>query len=97
MRRLEAASTAAPGDVARFARDTWQNATLRGSDENDFLNRYAQFLTGPDQVARFDRIFREGRHQVARELVPKLPPDYQPIANARLAMATRKRPMPARS
>ena len=89
MRRLEAASTAAPNDVARFARDTWQNATLRGSDENDFLNRYAQLLTGPDQIARFDRILREGRHPVARDLVPKLPPDYQPIANARLAMATR--------
>src|SRR5438045_7904 len=27
--------------------------------------------------------------QVARELLPKLPPDYQPLANARLAMATR--------
>lgn len=89
MRRLEAAGTAAPNDVARFARDTWQNATLRGSDENDFLNRYAQLLTGPDQIARFDRILREGRHQVARDLVPKLPPDYQAIANARLAMATR--------
>ena len=89
MRRLEAAGTAAPNDVARFARDTWQNATLRSSDENDFLNRYAQFLTGPDQVARFDRILREGRHPVARDLVPKLPPDYLPVANARLAMATR--------
>ena len=89
MRRLEAASTAAPNEVARLARDTWQNATLRNSDENDFLNRYAQLLTGPDQVARFDRIMREGRHQVARDLVPKLPPDYQPVANARLAMATR--------
>ena len=89
MRRLEAAGTAAPNDVARFARDTWQNATLRSSDENDFLNRYAQLLTAPDQIARFDRILREGRPQVARDLVPKLPPDYQPIANARLAMATR--------
>ena len=89
MRRLEAAGTAAPHDVARFARDTWQNATLRSSDENDFLSRYAQLLTGADQIARFDRILREGRPQVARDLVPKLPPDYQPIANARLAMATR--------
>ena len=26
---------------------------------------------------------------MARELLPKLPPDYQPLANARLAMATR--------
>jgi soluble lytic murein transglycosylase len=89
MRRLEAAATAAPGDVARLARETWQNATLRASDENDFLNRYAQHLTGPDQIARFDRILREGRQQVARDLVPKLPPDYQPVANARLAMAAK--------
>ena len=89
MRRLEAAGTGAPKDLARFARDTWQNATLRNADENDFLNRYAQFLTGPDQVARFDRILREGRPLVARDLVPKLPPDYLPVANARLAMAAR--------
>ena len=89
MRRLEAAATAAPNDVPRFARDTWQNATLRNSDENDFLNRYAQFLTGADQVARFDRILRAGRPQVARDLVPKLPPDYLAVANARLAMANR--------
>jgi len=89
MRRLEAAQAASPNDVTRFARDTWQNATLRNSDENDFLNRYAQLLTGPDHIARFDRILRSGRVEVARELLSKLPPDYQPVASARLAMATR--------
>ncbi len=89
MRRLEAAQAAAPNDVARFARDTWHNATLRNSDENDFLNRYGHLLTPQDHVARFDRILRSGRPQVARDLVAKLPPDYQPVANARLAMATR--------
>jgi soluble lytic murein transglycosylase len=89
MRRLEAAHTVSPNDVAKFARDSWQNATLRPSDENDFLNRYGHLLTGPDHIARFDRILRDGRPQVARELVSKLPPDYQPVANARLAMATR--------
>ncbi|MBI3196228.1 MAG: lytic transglycosylase domain-containing protein [Rhodospirillales bacterium] len=89
MRRLEAAHTASPNDVAKFARDSWQNATFRSSDENDFLNRYGHLLTGPDHIARFDRILQGGRPQVARELVSKLPPDYQPLANARLAMATR--------
>lgn len=89
MRRLEAAHTVSPNDVAKFARDSWQKATFRPSDENDFLNRYGHLLTGPDHIARFDRILREGRPQVARELVSKLPPDYQPVANARLAMATR--------
>lgn len=89
MRRLEAANTVSPNDVGKFARDSWQNATFRPSDENDFLNRYGHLLTGPDQIARFDRILQGGRPQVAAELVAKLPPDYQPVANARLAMATR--------
>ena len=89
MRRLEAAQAASPGDVQKFASDSWQNATFRNADENDFLNRYGQLLTPQDQIARFDRILRDGRAQVARDLLPKLPPDYQPLANARLAMATR--------
>ncbi|HYX02879.1 MAG TPA: lytic transglycosylase domain-containing protein [Reyranella sp.] len=89
MRRLEAAQAASPNDVKRFASDSWQNATFRAADENEFLNRYGQLLSGQDHIARFDRILREGRPQVARELVSKLPTDYQPLANARLAMATR--------
>ena len=89
MRRLEAAQAASPNDVQKFASDSWQNATFRSSDENDFLNRYGQLLTPQDNIARFDRILRQGRSQVARDLLPKLPPDYQPLANARLAMATR--------
>ena len=89
LRRLDAAQAVSPGDVARLARDSWQNATFRNSDENDFLNRYGHLLTGADQIARFDRILVSGRPQVARELLSKLPPDYQPLANARLAMATR--------
>ncbi len=89
MRRLEAAQAVKPDDVPKFARDSWRNATFRSSDENDFLNRYGHLLTAQDQIARFNRILGSGRPQVARELVPKLPPDYQPLANARLAMANR--------
>lgn len=89
LRRLEAAQAASPGDVPRFASDSWQTATFRSADENEFLNRYGQLLKGPDYIARFDRILRDGRHPVARDLVPKLPPDYQPVAEARLAMATK--------
>ena len=89
MRRLEAAGTASPNDVKRLAGDSWRLATFRAADENEFLNRYGQYLTGHDHVARFDRILREGRPQVARDLLSKLPPDYQPLAVARLAMATR--------
>jgi soluble lytic murein transglycosylase len=89
MRRLEAAQVASPNDVQKFASDSWRNATFRNADENDFLNRYGQLLSGQDHIARFDRLMLEGRAPVARELLSKLPPDYQPLANARLAMATR--------
>ncbi|MFO1157692.1 MAG: lytic transglycosylase domain-containing protein [Reyranellaceae bacterium] len=89
MRRLEAAQAASPGDVPRLASDSWQTATFRNADENEFLNRYGQHLKGPDYIVRFDRIMRDGRLPVARDLVPKLPPDYQPVAEARLAMATK--------
>lgn len=89
MRRLEAASVASPPDVPRFAGESWRNATFRKSDEEDFLNKYGRYLSGEDQIARFDRVLHSGRAEAARDLVPKLPPDYQPLANARLAMATR--------
>jgi soluble lytic murein transglycosylase len=89
LRRLEAAQAVSPGDVQKFAGDSWRHATFRANDENEFLNRYGQLLSGQDHIARFDRILRDGRPQVARDLLSKLPPDYQPLANARLAMATR--------
>jgi len=89
MRRLEATGVANAVDVPRFAGESWRNATFRKADEEDFLNKYGRYLSGEDQIARFDRILRDGRAEAARDLVPKLPPDYQPIANARLAMATR--------
>ena len=89
MRRLEAAQAVSPNDVKRLAGDSWRTATFRNADEAEFLNRYGTLLSGDDQVARFDRLMAEGKTQVARDLLPKLPPDYQPLANARLAMATK--------
>jgi len=89
MRRMEAANAASPNELKKFASDSWRNATFRNADEAEFLNRYGHLLSSQDHVARFDRLMTEGKAQVARELLAKLPPDYQPLANARLAMATR--------
>ncbi len=89
MRRLEAAERAAPDQVAAFARDSWRTGTFRNSDEIAFLTGYGRLLQPADHIERFDRLMREGRDRVARDLVPKLPEDYRPIAEARLAMATR--------
>ncbi|MBS0224267.1 MAG: transglycosylase SLT domain-containing protein [Proteobacteria bacterium] len=89
MHRLAAASAVSPKDVPKLASESWRTATLKPADETEFLNRYGQYLSGEDQIARFDRILREGRPRVARDLLSKLPPDYQPVAEARLAMATK--------
>lgn len=89
MRRMEAAQAASPNDLKKFASGSWRSATFRNADENEFLNRYGHLLSGEDQIARFDRLMLEGKAPVARDLLPKLPPDYQPLANARLAMATK--------
>ena len=89
LKRLEAASVVSPNDMAKLAGESWRNGTFRAADEDEFLNKYGRYLSGADHIARFDRILRDGRPQVARELLAKLPPDYQPLANARLAMATK--------
>ncbi len=89
MRRMEAAQAASPNDLRKFASESWRSATFRNADENEFLNRYGHLLSGEDHIARFDRLMLDGKPQVARELLAKLPPDYQPLANARLAMATK--------
>lgn len=89
MRRLEAAGVVALSEVPRLARESWRTATFRNADEKEFLDKYGDNLTGDDHIARFDRILRERRYDAARDLLPKLPPDYVPLANARLAMATR--------
>jgi soluble lytic murein transglycosylase len=89
LRRLEAAQAVAPAEVKRLASESWRTATFKPADEQEFLNKWSASLTPEDTIARFDRIMREGRPQVAKDILPKLPPTYQPLANARLAMATR--------
>ena len=89
MRRLEAAEAAAPNEVAALARESWHNATFRPQDEMAFLARYGAHLRPADHFARFDRLMREGRDKVARELLPRLSPADKAVAEARLALATR--------
>ncbi len=89
LKRLEAATSISPGAVQKLASESWRGATFRQSDEDEFFAKYGHLLTPEDHIARFDRIMREGRPQVATTLLPKLPPDYQQVASARLAMATK--------
>ncbi|MBX3500408.1 MAG: transglycosylase SLT domain-containing protein [Alphaproteobacteria bacterium] len=89
MRRIEAIEAAAPKEIANVARESWHNATFRQQDEAAFLAHYGAHLRPSDHFARFDRLMREGRDKVARELLPRLSPPDMAVAEARLAMATR--------
>lgn len=89
MRRLEAAEAAAPAELAALARDSWRNATFRQQDELAFLARYGTHLRPVDHFDRFDRLLREGKDKVARELLPRLSPADKAVAEARLALVTR--------
>jgi soluble lytic murein transglycosylase len=95
LKRLAAAQSVSPASVPKFASDSWRHATFRNADEKELLDKYGSQLTGDDQIARFDRILRDGRAQAARDLVPKLPPDYRQVAEARLAMATKAADAPS--
>lgn len=89
MRRVEAIEAAAPAELATVARESWHHATFRPQDEAAFLARYGTQLRPSDHFARFDRLLREGKDKVARELLPRLAPADKAVAEARLAMATR--------
>jgi len=89
MRRLEAAATAAPNELATLARESWHNATFRQQDEAALLARFGTHLRPADHFARFDRLMREGKDKVARELLPRLSPADKAVAEARLALVTR--------
>ena len=89
MKRLAALATVQPATLPAVVRQTWRDATFRPSDEAEFLARYGQHLVDSDHVARFDRFIREGREKPAADMLTRLPPDYRPTAEVRLALLTR--------
>jgi soluble lytic murein transglycosylase len=89
LRRLEAAAEAAPEQLPLLARESWRTGTFRNSDEQTFHTLFGRHLQPADHVERFDRLMREGRAQVARDLLPRLPEDYRSLAEARLALTSK--------
>ena len=101
MRRLEAASVANAVDVPRFASESWRSATFRKADEEDFLNKYGRYLSGEDQIARFDRILREwpcrGRARSRAQAAAGLPAARQCAAGDGHARGGRRDPAARRA
>jgi soluble lytic murein transglycosylase len=90
MKRLAALATVQPATLPAVVRQSWRDATFRPADEAEFLARYGHHIEGSDHIARFERFIRESREKPASEMLARLPPDYRPVAEVRLALLTRE-------
>ena len=68
MRRLEAASTISPTTCRSSRARAGATPPSRRPTRRSSSTSTASYLSADDQIARFDRIMREGRAQVARDL-----------------------------
>jgi peptidoglycan lytic transglycosylase len=78
------------GDAAAGAaalRSVWINGNFGPNDEKAFLARHGALINAKDNVKRLDRLLWKGKREEALRMLPLVPPDWQALAEARLAFA----------
>ncbi len=78
------------GDVAggtAALRATWINGDFNALDEKAFLAKHADAIRAQDDEQRLDRLLWAGKTEAARRMLPRVPPDWRALAEARLALA----------
>lgn len=78
------------GDIAggtAALRAVWINGAFNALDERSFLAKHAAMLRPEDDIRRLDRLLWDERTEAARRMLARVPPDYQALAQARLALA----------
>ena len=88
----EGALMIAHGDSAgglAALRTAWIEGDFTMSDERDALARYGSNFRAEDHVKRLDRLLWEHQSDVARRMLPLVPPDSRALAEARLAFRGR--------
>ena len=68
-----------------LVREAWTSDGLNASQEAEVLTRFAGLLTPADHAARVDRLLWSGFASAAERLLPLLPADRRPWAEARIA------------
>ncbi|GER05263.1 lytic transglycosylase [Iodidimonas nitroreducens] len=64
----------------------WRSAGLSSPQERRIMDRYGDFLTTEDHMARVDYLLWQRARQQAMRMVQSLPKDYQALAKARNAL-----------
>lgn len=67
-------------------RNAWIEANFANQQEIDFYKRHKQTLRTEDHQRRLDRLLWEGKHDAARRMLMRVPPDWRALAEARVAL-----------
>jgi soluble lytic murein transglycosylase len=68
-------------------RDVWVASELSAFDEKTILQRFPGVIRTEDHIRRLDRLVWDGLSDSARRLMPRVPPEYRLLADARLKLA----------
>jgi len=68
-------------------RDAWIKGDFLVADEQRIATKYSATLRPEDHQKRLDRLLWDGNADAARRLLPFIPADYKPVAEARLELA----------
>jgi soluble lytic murein transglycosylase len=68
-------------------RDVWVNSELSVFDEKSILARFPGILRTEDHIKRLDRLLWDGVVDSAKRMLPRVPPDYRLLADARMKLA----------
>ena len=71
-------------------REVWATGTLSAFDESSVLQRFPGIIRSEDHIKRLDRLLWEGQSDAARHLLPRVPVDWQLLADARLKLQDMK-------
>lgn len=69
-----------------LVREAWTSDGLNAAQETEVLTRFGGLLTPVDHVARVDRLLWSGFASAAERLLPVLPAERRPWAEARIAL-----------
>lgn len=73
-------------DAAALLRQSWVEDSFPRVEEEDFLGRFAGYLTRSDHNARLDRLLWDGEAEAARRMFPLVDQDRRALATARIQL-----------
>ncbi len=89
--RLAAAllGTGKTDEARKLARQTWLTGNFPKAEERDFYRKFRKLLTRDDHIKRMDRLLWEGKYWPSRRMLPRVPKDWQALAQARYSLRRR--------